>query len=152
MKQIHKEDENKSQLQSQNNKEERDITRNQGFKERNNTPMRTNGTLFPHKGYQGEKVITPEKITTTNQFHSLTEETEDQMQNHNNVVTVDVNHNGAINLGDRSKGISTKDWVTKSFHHQETIAFSVNNKLEISAIKERKNLEQNQMNDAKKET
>lgn len=47
--------------------------------------------------------------------NSLTVEVEENIQNHKKVNTVEDNQNDATNSGERNKGMSTKDKVTKSF-------------------------------------
>lgn len=95
-----------------------------------------------NKGYQGEKAIISEKISTENQFQLLTEDIKEHMQNQKDDVTVLDCHHDVDKMGKENKVIITNDWVTKSFNHQQNKSWSaINYQQESERIKANQSVE-----------
>lgn len=69
------------------------------------------------------------------------------MQNHNKVITYD-DHKDATNNGEGNNRVSTKDWVTKSFHQLAEADPIDKNNYEKSATEETNNSDHNQLTNA----
>lgn len=146
---MHEEDGNNAK-QVKHTKEEESDKAKRPTKQYDNHESRWNPTRrrLTNKGYKGENAITPEKINIENQFQSLIENTEEYLQNKNNVVTVDDTHHDRDKIRKENKEMTTKYWVTKSFHYRQSKALSVINDQQNSAITAVMNLVKNQINES----
>ncbi|KAF3661288.1 hypothetical protein FXO37_12992 [Capsicum annuum] len=111
LKQVFEEEENNLQGHNHSSMDGKDIAsvqqKQQKIRQNRWHPTRRR---FPDKGHQGEKAITPEKVSTTNQFQALTDKRDDIMQNNDQIITSDTTHNVITNIRDGKKEMTKKDW------------------------------------------